>query len=88
MDFANQVILVSAGLITFAIFAGALSSRIGAPLLLVFLAFGMLVGEEGPGGIVFNDFSFAYLAGSFALAIILFDGGLRTNRAALRRVWA
>lgn len=88
MDFANQVILVSAGLITFAIFAGALSSRIGAPLLLVFLAFGMVVGEEGPGGIVFNDFRLAYLAGSFALAIILFDGGLRTNRSALARVWA
>jgi len=88
MDFANQIILVSAALITFSIFAGALSSRIGAPLLLVFLAFGMLVGEEGPGGIVFNDFSVAYLVGSFALAIILFDGGLRTSRSALARVWA
>lgn len=88
MDFANQIILVSAALITFSIFAGALSSRIGAPLLLVFLAFGMLVGEEGPGGIVFNDFRVAYLAGSFALAIILFDGGLRTSRNALARAWA
>ncbi|MEP2861239.1 cation:proton antiporter, partial [Parvibaculum sp.] len=87
MDFANQIILVSAGLITFSIFAGVLSSRIGAPLLLVFLAFGMLAGEDGPGGIVFDDFAVAYLVGSFALALILFDGGLRTNREALNRAF-
>lgn len=87
MDFANQIILVSAGLITFSIFAGVLSSRIGAPLLLVFLAFGMLAGEDGPGGIVFDDFGVAYLVGSFALALILFDGGLRTTRDALNRAF-
>ncbi|MDO8838933.1 MAG: potassium/proton antiporter [Parvibaculum sp.] len=87
MDFANQIILVSAALITFSIFAGVLSSRIGAPLLLVFLAFGMLAGEDGPGGIIFHDFSVAYLVGSFALALILFDGGLRTSREALTRAF-
>ena len=88
MEFANQIILVSAGLITFAIFAGVLSSRIGAPLLLVFLAFGMLAGQDGPGGIVFNDFGVAYFVGSFALALILFDGGLRTTRETLNRAFA
>lgn len=80
MDVANQIILVAAALITFSIFAGVMSSRVGAPLLLVFLGLGMLAGEEGPGGIVFNDFKMAYLAGSIALALILFDGGLRTSR--------
>lgn len=87
MDFANQIILVSAGLITFSIFAGVLSSRIGAPLLLVFLAFGMLAGEDGPGGIVFNDYGVAYFVGSFALALILFDGGLRTSRETINRAF-
>ena len=37
------------------VLAGILSSlvalRFGAPLLLVFLIFGMLAGEEGPGGL-------------------------------------
>lgn len=80
MEFANQIILVAAALITFSIFAGVLSTRIGAPLLLVFLAFGMLAGEDGIGGIAFEDFRLAYLAGSLALALILFDGGLRTTR--------
>lgn len=85
MDLANHIILISAALITFAIFAGVLSSRIGAPLLLVFLAFGMLAGEDGIGGIAFADFRIAYLAGSVSLAVILFDGGLRTTRDAFGR---
>ena len=81
MDLGSQVILVGAGLVTLSIFAGIVSSRIGAPLLLVFLVLGMLAGEDGPGGIRFDDFRFAYLFGSAALAIILFDGGLRTPLA-------
>src|SRR5690242_10120867 len=45
----------------------------------------MLAGEEGPGGILFRDFPAAYLIGSISLAIILFDGGLRTDPGAVRR---
>jgi cell volume regulation protein A len=52
---------------------------------LVFLGLGILAGEEGPGGILFRDFHAAYLIGSVALAIILFDGGLRTDRSDVRR---
>ena len=67
------------------IFAGLFSARLGAPLLLVFLGLGMLAGEEGPGGIRFHDFNAAYLIGSIGLAIILFDGGLRTDPGDFRR---
>lgn len=84
MELANQLILVSAGLIFVSIFAGLVSSRVGAPLLLVFLALGMLAGKEGPGGISFDDFHAAYIIGATALAIVLFDGGLRTHRDTLR----
>jgi cell volume regulation protein A len=72
--------------------AGILSSlvalRFGAPLLLVFLAVGMLAGESGPGGIKFDDVRTTYLVGSIALALILFDGGLRTRLATFRSVLA
>jgi len=79
MDFSNQVIFLGALLIAVSIVASAFSSRFGAPILLVFLLLGMLAGEDGPGGIRFNDFQAANLVGTVALAIILFDGGMRTR---------
>ncbi len=84
MDFANQVILIAGLLFLVSILASIVSSRIGAPLLLVFLLIGMLVGEEGPGGVAFHDIETAYLVGSLALAVILFDGGLRTKVESFR----
>jgi len=84
MDFGNALILICAGLILLSIFAGIVSSRIGAPLLLVFLALGMLAGEDGLGRIAFDDFQTAYTIGAVSLAIVLFDGGLRTGMATLR----
>lgn len=79
MDFGNYLILICGGLIVLSIFAGLVSSRVGAPLLLVFLALGMLAGEDGPGGLAFDDFEAAYTIGAVSLAIVLFDGGLRTS---------
>jgi len=87
MDFANQLILFGAGLIALSIIVGIVSSRFGAPLLLVFLLLGMLVGEDGPGNVYFDDFHLTFLVGSVALAIILFDGGLRTEPRDLRIAW-
>lgn len=84
---AEHLILLTGGLLLISILAGAVSSRVGAPLLLVFLVLGMLVGEDGPGGVLYDDFESAYLVGSIALAIILFDGGFRTPMAAIRLSW-
>ena len=37
-------------------------------------AFGMLAGEDGPGGIPFHNYQLANLAATAALAVVLFDG--------------
>jgi len=84
VELTYPFILVGGFLVVLAILLGQLSNRIGAPLLLVFLALGMLAGEDGPIGIKFSDFSATYQLGSMALAIILFDGGLRTPMANFR----
>jgi len=84
MEFANQILLVAGLLVMLSILAAAFTPRLGAPLLLVFLLIGMLAGEEGPGGIVFQNFGVANFAGTAALAVILFDGGLRTRLADFR----
>jgi potassium/hydrogen antiporter len=85
VEASHHLILLGSALVLLSIFAGVLSARFGAPLLLVFLGLGILAGEEGPGGILFRDFHAAYLIGSVALAIILFDGGLRTDPKDVRR---
>jgi len=84
VEFWNTAIFVGALLLVVSIVASDISSRLGAPLLLVFLLLGMLAGEDGPGGIRFDDFELAYVIGTLALAIIIFDGGLRTRRETFR----
>lgn len=81
---ANWILLGGAVLVLVGIGSSLLASRFGAPLLLVFLGIGMLLGEDGPGGLKFGDFRLTYVLGSLALAIILFDGGLRTQAAQMR----
>jgi cell volume regulation protein A len=84
MELWNTAIFVGALLLVVSIVASDISSRLGAPLLLVFIALGMLAGEDGPGGIRFDDFELSYVIGTLALAIIIFDGGLRTQRHTFR----
>jgi NhaP-type Na+/H+ and K+/H+ antiporter len=84
MEGAHHLILVGGVLGVLSILGGLVSRRIGAPVLLIFLGLGMLAGEDGPGGIPFDDFHAAYLIGSIALAVILFEGGLTTHLSMLR----
>ncbi|MDC1311697.1 potassium/proton antiporter [Burkholderiales bacterium] len=79
MEFTNNAIFAGAVLFLISILASGIASRAGAPLLLVFLGVGMLAGREGIGGISFESFEVAYAVGSIALAIILFDGGMRAR---------
>lgn len=60
------------------------TGRFGIPVALLFLAVGMLAGSEGPGGIAFNDYGFAFRLGTVALVLILFDGGLNTPLSAIQ----
>ncbi len=80
---AHELIAAGGLLGLLSILAGLVSRRLGAPVLLVFLLLGMLVGEDGLG-VPFDDFYAAYLIGSIALAIILFEGGVKTRIPTLR----
>ncbi len=84
MEATNTLLLLTGLLLFVSVLASLLATRLGLPLLLIFLGVGMLAGEDGPGRIQFNDFQTAFLIGNLALAIILLDGGLRTNMQTFR----
>jgi len=84
MTLGTDLILVAAGLVFVSILAGLLANRVGAPLLLVFLALGMAAGADGVLGIAVTDLTAASTLGATALAIILFDGGVHTRAETLR----
>jgi potassium/hydrogen antiporter len=88
LDTVSLTIMFAALLVLAGILSSLLALRFGAPLLLVFLVVGMVAGESGPGGIRFDDVRSTYLVGAVALALILFDGGLRTRTATFQSVLA
>jgi cell volume regulation protein A len=88
LDAVSIAIFLGAVLVMAGILSSLLALRFGAPLLLVFLLIGMLAGDAGPGQLSFNDVRSTYLVGSVALALILFDGGLRTKFQSIRIVLA
>ncbi|MEH2558988.1 cell volume regulation protein A [Bradyrhizobium algeriense] len=88
LDSVSIAIFLGAVLVMAGILSSLLALRFGAPLLLVFLLIGMLAGDAGPGQLSFDDVRTTYLVGSVALALILFDGGLRTRFQSIRTVLA
>jgi cell volume regulation protein A len=86
LDAISLGILLGGLLVLAGIMSSLVAMRFGAPLLLVFLVVGMLAGESGPLGLKFDDVRTTYAVGSIALALILFDGGLRTRFATFRSV--
>jgi cell volume regulation protein A len=80
----EHLLVAAAFLLLLSILASKLSSRLGIPALLLFLALGMLTGSDGLGGIWFDNPWLAQSLGVVALALILFAGGMDTDWQVVR----
>lgn len=77
---------IVASLLMLGVFSSKLSSRFNVPVLLMFLAVGMIAGEDGIGKIQFSNPLVANYLGTVAMAYILYSGGLDTNFRQMRPV--
>lgn len=85
--YATAVLLVSFGLLVlFSVLFSRPVTRLGVPIVLLFIVLGMLGGSEGIGGLAFEDYRLSARLGTIALILILFDGGLQTSVATVRSV--
>src|SRR6186997_2200044 len=82
----GTLLLIVGAILAASILVGLGASRTGVPSLVAFLALGMLLGSDGPGGIEFDDAELARTVGVIGLAAILFEGGLSTSWRRLRQV--
>ncbi len=73
------MILLAGILLAIGIASSKLSSRMGLPVLVLFLLVGMVARASGIGQLQLEDYTLAHGVASLALAMILFDGGLRTD---------
>jgi cell volume regulation protein A len=78
-------LLIGAAVLLVAVGAVRLSTRLGLPSLLVYLAIGMVIGEAG-FGIRFDDAELTRTLGFCALIMIIAEGGLTARWSALRPV--
>jgi cell volume regulation protein A len=76
---ATAIVLTITGLLlALSVIATRAPKRVPLPVPILFMVLGMLAGEQGVGGLVFDDYAFAFRMGTVALVLILFDGGLNT----------
>lgn len=75
----NQLLLVCSLVLLIAVAAVRISSRSGLPSLLVYLAIGVAMGQDGIGDIQFDNAELVQVIGYGALVVILAEGGLGTK---------
>ncbi len=86
---ATALALVIIGVLLGAsVLVSRIAGRLSVPVPLLYLGIGMLAGSEGIGGIAFDSYDLAFRLGTVSLVLILFDGGLNTSVAAVRKAIA
>ncbi|MFG3660186.1 potassium/proton antiporter [Streptomyces sp. NPDC047706] len=80
----NELLLVCSLVLLVAVAAVRISSRSGLPSLLVYLGIGILMGQDGIGGIHFDNAELTQVIGYAALVVILAEGGLGTKWKEIR----
>ncbi|MEG2405761.1 MAG: cation:proton antiporter, partial [Clostridiales bacterium] len=72
-------LLIASIVVLICVLLNTVSHKLGMPMLITFIALGILFGSDGILKISFNNFALAEQICSFALIIIIFYGGFGTK---------
>ena len=75
----NQYLLLAGIVIVACVLLHRFAEKLPVPSLLIFIALGMFFGENGPLGIVFNEYAVSENICSACLIVVMFYGGFGTN---------
>ena len=84
LDDLPWTLLIGAAVLLLALVAVRISARSGLPTMLLYLAIGFALGEDGLG-LSFHDAQLTQVLGYSALVLILAEGGLTTSWPGIRR---
>ena len=82
----DLAVLFAGVLLAVGVVASGVAARYRVPSLLLFVALGMVVADDGLALVRFDDAALAQNIAAIALLVILFEGGLTTDPRAFRRV--
>lgn len=83
---ADTWVFAAALLLIGAVLAAAFAGRVRIPGMLLFLAIGMVMADDGLAIVRLDDPQLAQTVGTIGLLLILFEGGLTTRISDVRRV--
>ena len=84
----TEYLLLVGVIIAACILLSGFAEKLPVPSLLIFIGLGMLFGENGPLGIIFNDYALSESVCTVCLVFVMFYGGFGTNMRAARPVLA
>jgi cell volume regulation protein A len=83
----EQVVLAVGVVLLIGVAAAAIADRLQVPAFALCLIAGMAIGSDGAGLLPFHDHLTAQRIGMACVALILFDGGWKSNVSEMRSVW-
>lgn len=86
LDLLNNTLIFGSILLLFSVITSKGSNKLGLPILILFLAIGMIVGTESIGGLEFKNYELTHSLSLIAICLIIFSGGLFTKSEEIKPI--
>lgn len=82
----NNCMLIFSVILLVSVIVSKSSNKFGLPILIVFLAMGMVFGSEGMGLLQYENYELTHSISLIAICLIIFSGGLMTKKEDIKPI--